>query len=94
MKDTLEEPIGHYFNEAYEFIETMREQKKNVLVHCHAGISRSATIVCAYLMRKKKWKMGHTLEYIRKKRERIRPNENFMKILFEYEGKLWKKKRH
>ena len=93
VKDTLEEPINKYFDEAYEFIERMREEKKNVLVHCHAGISRSATMICAYLMRKKKWRLNQTLEYMRKKRERIKPNENFIKILVEYEEKIWKKKR-
>ena len=57
-KDNLDYPIDKHFDEAYEFIEHMRENNKNVLVHCHAGISRSATLVCAYLMKKRGLKMN------------------------------------
>ncbi len=27
----------------------------NILIHCYAGVSRSVTIVCAYIMWKFKW---------------------------------------
>ena len=33
------------------FIHNARIQGKNVLVHCHAGIQRSSTIVAAYLIK-------------------------------------------
>jgi len=32
------------------FIDMHRQNGENVLIHCHAGIQRSATIVLAYLM--------------------------------------------
>jgi dual specificity phosphatase 12 len=44
--------ILHHFEECIEFIETILAENEKVLVHCHAGVSRSATIVCAYLMKK------------------------------------------
>ena len=53
--DTLDYPINIHFEETFQFIEEMRQKNKNVLVHCHAGISRSVAIVCAYLMKKKSW---------------------------------------
>src|SRR5208283_3116710 len=39
------------FAEATAFIHTHVGQGHNVLIHCHAGMSRSATMVAAYLLR-------------------------------------------
>ena len=57
---------------------------KNTLVQCHAGLSRSATIICSYLIRKKGWSAEHALAYVRARRKRVKPNENFWNHLLEY----------
>lgn len=63
----------------------MIKNNKNILVHCHAGLSRSATIVCAYLIRKNGWSCEEAVSFVKKKRNRIRPNEGFIKMLKDYE---------
>lgn len=47
--------ISKYFEEAIEFIDNKR-RKTNVLIHCMAGVSRSVTLVLAYLIKNH----GHT----------------------------------
>lgn len=50
MRDDKEEEVRHYFFPALRFIEQQR-RKGNVLVHCGAGISRSVTLVIAYMVK-------------------------------------------
>lgn len=51
--DLPKEPIKELFQKANDIIEQARLKHENVLVHCHAGVSRSSTIILAYLMRYK-----------------------------------------
>ena len=63
-----------------------------VLVHCSRGISRSATVIIAYLMRKQHKDCESALAEVRAKRKRAKPNENFMrqlKVWEEVEYQIW-----
>ena len=53
---------------------------KNVCVHCHAGISRSATVVADYLLEYHNTGES-TLQYIKKFRPIINPNPAFVELL-------------
>ena len=53
-RDVESYPIHEHFEDAHTFISSALEKSGAVLVHCAAGVSRSATIVCAYLMRSQK----------------------------------------
>ena len=44
--------ISQHFEECHDWIDYYLSQGTNVLVHCRAGKSRSATIIIAYLMKK------------------------------------------
>ena len=50
--DSADQNIKQYFPECLEYIDNSIREGGTVLVHCMAGISRSATIVIAYLMSK------------------------------------------
>lgn len=56
-----------------------------VLVHCRAGVSRSATIVIAYQMWKQKVGVKAAVEATRKARWGVMPNPGFLCQLMEYE---------
>lgn len=55
------------------------------------GVSRSPTIVLAYLMHRYKMTTEDAIAYVKKKRPHIDPNEGFMKQLKEFEGEVLKK---
>lgn len=70
-------PISQYFEQAYNYIETNRKKGNNVLIQCHAGVSRSGTILCAYLMTKNRQKFHDVYQMVTKIRARIKPNLGF-----------------
>jgi len=88
IEDFGDENIAKHFEPCIEFIDQCRS-KGNVLVHCASGVSRSATIVIAYLMKKNKWKYQEALEYVRKRRNIIEPNEGFVKQLKSWEKTIF-----
>lgn len=49
-----------------------------VLVHCHRGVSRSATIVIMYLMRKFKLTLRDAYKLVKSRRDKIDPNAGFI----------------
>lgn len=85
--DWDDEPIFEYFEEVCAFIDKQRE-KGHVLVHCRAGVSRSATIVIAYVMKKKRWTYKEAYEFVLSKRGIIKPNQGFINQLMAWEKTL------
>lgn len=72
------------FETTFKIIEDVRK-RYNVLVHCEIGVSRSASIVIAYLMKKKKWSFDDSFKFVKGKRNHIDPNKGFISQLQEYE---------
>ena len=60
-----------------------------LIVHCQAGISRSASIVIAYLMTKRNMPMfKDALAYAQERRYMVYPNDGFTAQLIDYQAKL------
>ncbi|KAK8743046.1 hypothetical protein OTU49_001501 [Cherax quadricarinatus] len=76
------------FDECCDFIHTAVVSGGCVLVHCNAGVSRSASIVIAYLMRHYSMSFDEAFRFVKSKRSFIRPNPGFLEQLKEYETKL------
>eukprot|EP00455_Lapot_gusevi_P038253 TRINITY_DN4285_c0_g1_i2.p2 TRINITY_DN4285_c0_g1~~TRINITY_DN4285_c0_g1_i2.p2 ORF type:complete len:195 (-),score=0.28 TRINITY_DN4285_c0_g1_i2:270-854(-) len=71
-----------------KFIENGLASGYSVLVHCQQGVSRSATIVIAYLMKTKNWSLIEAYSHLRRIRSQVKPNEGFLRQLARWEKVL------
>ena len=75
------------------YISAKNNHNRNILVHCHAGISRSATIVIAYVMNHCGLPAESAERNVRLFRDIINPNPGFCIQLLKFEQELLKQKR-
>jgi protein-tyrosine phosphatase len=59
-----------------------------VYVHCAAGVSRSASVVIAFLMKEFKMKFQEAFDFVKERRPQIMPNSNFRSQLEIFEKEL------
>lgn len=88
IDDDPETNIAQYFYQIFNFIDSFAERGQRVLVHCAAGISRSATVVIAYLMQLERRGLEAAFDKVKQLSPIICPNTGFMKQLREYEQEL------
>jgi dual specificity phosphatase 12 len=79
MMDTLTQDIlgDNLLENAIDYIEKAVADGVNIVVHCEVGISRSVTLVAAYLMRRFEWSTKKALYFIQERRPNICPNDSF-----------------
>lgn len=85
VEDMGREPIELFFPEATEFIHTQLLQERPVLVHCKAGVSRSASVLLAYLLEYCGYTLHDAFILTLRLRPTITPNPGFMERLRDYE---------
>ncbi|RGB36093.1 protein-tyrosine phosphatase-like protein [Rhizophagus diaphanus] len=89
VSDDPKGKIEKFFESSNSFIHEANQESGRVLIHCWAGVSRSATLVLAYLL-----KQGLTYldayNYLKEKRPIIEPNPGFFFQLNNYEMELLK----
>jgi len=84
LGDNCTSHIKSYFDEMNEFIDN----NERVVVHCHAGISRSATAVIAYLMKSSRMTLNEAMKFVQTRRHVVCPNFSFMGQLRSYQDDL------
>ncbi|TNV78290.1 hypothetical protein FGO68_gene7414 [Halteria grandinella] len=90
--DTPSANLKVHFQTCIAFIRDALNRGGCVLVHCYAGISRSATIVIAYLMQEHGFSLKQALIYVKQRRNFIHPNEGFRRQLLAFQRELASKK--
>ncbi|ETN58284.1 map kinase phosphatase [Anopheles darlingi] len=89
VKDNREANLERYFHEVADLIEEESNANGVTLVHCVAGISRSATLCLAYLMKHHRMSLKDAYNHIKDKRPQVRPNVSFVKQLMDFEQQLY-----
>jgi len=89
IEDTLEYDISIHLDDITELIHENIIKGNVVLVNCIAGVSRSATIIIAYLMKYENMNLKEALTFVKEKRTIISPNRNFLYKLSDYECKIY-----
>lgn len=84
MRDMESENLLDHLDVCLKFIDRSRKEG-SVLVHCFAGVSRSAAIITAYLMRTEHLSHEDALESLRKSCESVCPNDGFLDQLKMFE---------
>jgi protein-tyrosine phosphatase len=80
--DHPDQNILQFFDSVFRKIDTLRYG--NILVNCQAGISRSASMIIGYLIRKG-FSYDQSYNMIKKARHIINPNHGFVDQLKFYE---------
>ena len=85
-----ESDIGmiNHFDKSYSLIDNYLKNNEGILIHCKAGIQRSATLAALYLMKKYKINSKKAMQIVKSKRKiafYIRPN--FIKVFNHFDSK-------
>jgi len=87
VNDTLTDNILIHLPAACQFIHAaMSDPQSVVLVHCVQGLSRSATVVAAYLMWARRMSATDALTVVRQAREQVWVNPSFHEQLVVFEA--------
>jgi protein-tyrosine phosphatase len=91
MRDALNECLLKYLQRGVAFMHACAVRRVSapggkragILVHCSAGMSRSVSLVLAYLMLERGWTYASALRYVKSQRRIANPNPSF-KLQLQY----------
>ncbi|CAF3625850.1 unnamed protein product [Rotaria sp. Silwood1] len=90
IADEMDVKLSDYLDEALDFIHHAigNNNSNKILIHCEAGISRSPSIIIAYLMRYHNQSLKAAYDYVKKCKNNVGPNTGFFKQLIQFEQQL------
>lgn len=76
------------FNQCYNFIDSTLEKGESVLIHSVKGESRCICVVLSYIMKKYKWSLTKSLEFLNSRKPDCKLKPNFLFQLVKLENSL------
>jgi hypothetical protein len=89
LPDSALSDIQSHFPAVIKFVNQVRSKGGKVLINCAAGVSRSATLVIAYLMSSQKMTLREAYRKVKAIRACVDPNPGFAAQLVEFEISLF-----
>ncbi|KAK9684153.1 hypothetical protein RND81_10G190200 [Saponaria officinalis] len=77
LQDSPSEDITSILYDVFDYFEDVREQKGRVFVHCFQGVSRSTSLVIAYLMWREGQSFDDAFQFVKEARGIADPNMGF-----------------
>ncbi|THU93241.1 phosphatases II [Dendrothele bispora CBS 962.96] len=88
--DATSADLKPYLENACTSIDRALREGRSVLVHCQQGVSRSAAVVIAYLIRNHGMSYDVAYNHLLRKRACIKPNSGFVNALKDWEN-TWRR---
>lgn len=90
LEDKEDVLLKDRFDEAIHFMKiAFQNPSSRILVHCNLGISRSSTLILAYLMKTYNATLYEAYKFLRHRRPIVCPNLGFLRQLIAYEQDLF-----
>ncbi|KAM9858078.1 dual specificity protein phosphatase 18-like [Aulostomus maculatus] len=88
VSDSPSSPLSDHFDEVADTIQRNAERGQRTLVHCNAGVSRSAALCMAFLLKHRGVTLREAHGWLKRCRPVVRPNNGFWRQLIQYEEQL------
>ena len=87
LEDSSSNKMLPCLDQVLPWLEELRSRQERVLIHCQAGVSRSTSIVLAYLMLRERLTLREAHGVVFYQRPIIQPNDGFSRELLELDVK-------
>ena len=84
IRDTPFEELAAHLTRTSMFIDDALRKRGCVLVHCVQGMSRSASVVAAYLMAANGWTVRQAVDFVRSRCSTAQPNSGFLRLVMHF----------
>jgi len=94
MADNGNTSLEEVMDRSFDFIEESQQDGNKILIHCHRGQNRSATVVIAWLMTKSlmnetPMSMHEAYRFVKERRDVVHPSNLYIQQLREYDKQLF-----
>lgn len=88
IDDSPNAHLDTYFDMVSDRIKANKDRGGRTLVHCVAGVSRSASLCMVYLIKYQRLTLRQAYYHVKSARPIIRPNVGFWKQMIDYERRV------